>query len=232
MALLPWGLPAAIAATLLLAAATGAVQGAIIGGWNANPIIVTIAAAAVLEGLAIWFSGGVTINPVGTGYRILNERFFGLPLGVYVLVGLVLAGEAIMRLTVLGRLIYLAGDSRGAAQAAALPLAWIGTSVFALAGVCAGLAGLFMASFNHSASLLLNRGTLGYDAIAAVLIGGAAIGGGRGTIMRTMLGVLFIAIISDLVLLRGYTTGTQILLKGLVLVTFAVAVHLRQEDRG
>jgi simple sugar transport system permease protein/ribose transport system permease protein len=121
MTLLPWGLPAAVITTLALAAATGAVQGVIIGGWNANPILVTIAAAAVLEGLAIWLSGGVTINPVGTGYRVLNERFFGLPVGLYVLIGLVLSGEIILRITVLGRMIYLAGDSRAAAQAAALP---------------------------------------------------------------------------------------------------------------
>jgi len=215
----------------LLAAATGALQGVIIGGWNANSIIVTIAASAILEGLAIWFSNGVTINPVGTDYRLLNERFLGLPVGVYALVALALAGEALMRLTVFGRLIHLAGDCRAAARAAALPLTWIGTGVFAIAGACAGLAGPFMASFNHSASLPLNRGTFGYDAIAAVLIGGAAIGGGRGTILRTMLGVVVISIVTDLVLLRGNSTGTQVFLKGLVLPAFALAVHVRQENR-
>jgi len=74
-------------------------------------------------------------------------------------------------------MVYLVGDNRAAARAAALPLGRVGAGVFAIAGACAGLAGIFMASFNHSASLLLNRGTPGYDAIAAVLIGGAAIGG-------------------------------------------------------
>jgi ribose/xylose/arabinose/galactoside ABC-type transport system permease subunit len=232
MALLPWGLPLAIVVTLLLAAATGALQGLVVGGWNANPIIVTIAAAAVMEGLAIALSSGVTINPTGIGYRLLNERFLGLPLGVYSLVALVIAVEALMRFTVFGRRVYLAGDRRAAARAAALPLARIGMGVFAIASACAALAGIFMGSFNHSASLLLNRGTLGYDAIAAVLIGGAAIGGGRGTVAGTMLGVACIAIVTDLVLLRGYTTGTQIFLKGVVMLAFALAVHLRQEGRG
>lgn len=231
MALLPWGLLPALLATLLVAAAVGAVQGLVIGGWNANPIIVTIAAAAVMEGLAIALSKGVTINPTGLDYRILNERFFGLPLGVYVLALLVMAVEAAMRLTAFGRMVHLVGDNRNAARAAALPLGTVGIGVFAIAGACSALAGIFMGSFNHSASLLLNRGTLGYDAIAAVLIGGAAIGGGRGTVLRTMLGVIVIAVVTDLVLLRGYTTGTQVLLKGLVMVAFALAVHLRQETR-
>lgn len=231
MACLSWGVLPAIAITLVLALATGAAQGVVIGGWNANPIIVTIAAAAIMEGLAVALSQGVTINPVGLDYRMLNARFLGLPLGVYGLAALVVGVEAIMRLTAFGRMVYLVGDNRNAARAAALPLGRVGAGVFAIAGACAGLAGIFMASFNHSASLLLSRGTLGYDAIAAVLIGGAAIGGGRGTVLRSMVGVVVIAVVTDLVLLRGFSTGAQIALKGAVMVAFALAVHLRQETR-
>ncbi|MBL8577605.1 MAG: ABC transporter permease [Mesorhizobium sp.] len=231
MASLSFGLPVAIALTVLVGALTGALQGVAIGGWNANPIIVTIAAAAVLEGVAVAFSHGATINPTGTSYTVLNAHLFGLPVGLYALAVLALTAESILRFTRLGPMIYLMGDNRAAARAAGLPIGRIGTAVFAIAGATASLAGIFMASFNHSASLLLNRGTLGYDAIAAVLIGGAAIGGGRGSVLNTMIGVAIIAIVSDLVLLRGFTTGEQILLKGLVMVAFAVGVHLRQEQR-
>lgn len=230
MASLPLGLPVALVLTVAAGALTGAMQGLVIGGWGANPIIVTIAAAALLEGVAVALSQGATINPTGgTAYQMLNARLLGLPVGFYVLVALVLATEAMLRFTSLGRMIYLVGDSRAAARAAGLPVEGIGTAVFALAGACAALAGIFMASFNHSASLLLSRGTLSYDAIAAVLIGGAAIGGGRGTVFRTMLGVAIIAIVTDLVLLRGFSTGAQILLKGTVMIAFALAVHFRQE---
>lgn len=229
MASLQLGVPSAIALTLVAGALTGALQGIAIGGWNANPIIVTIAAAAVLEGIAVAFSHGATINPVGTSYQKLNTSILGLPIGIYALVALALAVEVLLRFTRLGPMIYLMGDSRLAARSAALPVGRIGTAVFAIAGVTASLAGIFMASFNHSASLLLSRGMLGYDAIAAVLIGGAAIGGGRGNVLNTMLGVAVIAIVSDLVLLRGFTTGQQIMLKGFVMAAFAIGVHLRQE---
>jgi len=113
-----------------------------------------------------------------------------------------------------------------------LPLAAIGTRVFVIAGASAALAGIMLAAFNHSASLLLNRGTLNYDAIAAALIGGTAISGGKGAIWRALLGAIVIATVTDLVLLRGYSTGVQILIKGLIVVGFVVALHLRsREDR-
>lgn len=230
MASLPLGLPTALLITVAAGAATGAVQGLVIGGWGANPIVVTIAAAAVLEGCAVALSQGATINPVGTAYQMLNARVLGLPVGFYVLVILVLTAEAMLCYTGFGRMVYLMGDSRNASRAAGLPIDRLGTGVFALAGASAALAGIFMASFNHSASLLLNRGTLSYDAIAAVLIGGAAITGGRGNVFRTMLGVVIIAVVTDLVLLRGFSTGTQIVLKGLVMMAFALAVHFQQEQ--
>lgn len=228
MASLSLGLPIAIILTLLAALAIGIIQGIAIGGWNANSIIVTIAVAAVLEGVAVAASNGVTINPVGTSYRLLNERHLGLPVGFYVLIVLAVAAELILRYTRFGRMIYLMGDRRAAARVAALPLTAIGAGVFALASVTAAIAGIFMGSFNHSASLLLSRGTLSYDAIAAVLIGGAAIGGGRGNVMRSMLGVIVIAVVTDLVLLQGYSVGAQIAVKGLVMTAFALAIHLRQ----
>ena len=228
MAALPLGLPVAIFFTLVAALIIGAIQGIAIGGWNANSIIVTIAVAAVIEGVAVAASGGVTINPVGTGYRLLNERYLGLPAGFYVLIFLALIAELVLRYTRFGRMVYLMGDRRAAARVAALPLTAIGAGVFAFASVTAAFAGIFMGTFNHSASLLLSRGTLSYDAIAAVLIGGAAIGGGRGSVTRSMLGVIVIAVVSDLVLLQGYSLGVQIAIKGLVMTAFALAIHLRQ----
>jgi simple sugar transport system permease protein/ribose transport system permease protein len=228
MAALPLGVPVAIAMTLLAALLIGTIQGIAIGGWNANPIIVTIAVGAVIEGLAVAASHGVTINPVGTSYRMLNERILGLPVGFYVLLILAAAADLMLRYTLFGRMIYLNGDRRAAARVAGLPLTKIGMGVFALASLCAALAGIFMGTFNHSASLLLSRGTLSYDAIAAVLIGGAAIGGGRGSVMRTMIGVAVIAVVTDLVLLQGYSLGAQIAVKGLVMTVFAVAIHIRQ----
>lgn len=223
---LRWGIAIAIIATILLGAVIGAVQGAMIGGWGANPIILTIAAGALQEGVAVALSSGGTITPATESYTFLNETILGVPLSFYILLALVAGVAWMMRRTAFGRQVYLTGDNREAARAAGLRLGWIGTGVFGLAGATAGLAGVLLGAYNQSASLLL-EGSLTYDAIAATLVGGAAITGGKGSIWRTLLGALVIATITDLLLLRGYSTGIQIMIKGLLVIVVVVLVHVR-----
>ena len=224
---LQFGVFLAIVSTLLFGGLLGLVQGFLIGAWNANPIIVTIAAGALLEGVSVAFTGGQALSPPDNSYAFLNATPFGFPTGTYVLLALVVTVEFLLRRTRLGREVYMLGESRAAARAASLSLGEIGCWVFTLAGVSASLAGIFLASFNHGASLLLNRGTLNYDAIAATLIGGTAIMGGKGSVWRTLLGVLLIATITNLVLLRGYSFGAQIFFKGVLMAAFVLLIHLR-----
>ncbi|MFY1697899.1 MULTISPECIES: hypothetical protein [unclassified Solwaraspora] len=99
-------------------------------------------------------------------------------------------------------------------------LAW------AFLGGCTALTGVFLASFTTSATVTLG-GTLTLDAIAAVLVGGTAIAGGRGSAWQTLGGAVLIAVISDVLLLRGFSTGMQILAKGLLVLAVVVLVHLR-----
>ena len=224
---LKFGVITAIFSTLALGAVLGLVQGYLIGAWAANPIIVTIAAGALLEGLSVALTGGQAMSPPNSDYGFLNATPYGIPVGTFVLLLLVAAVELLLRRTRLGREVFMLGESRAAARAASLSLGEIGSWVFIIAGISAALAGIFLASFNHGASLLLNRGTLNYDAIAATLIGGTAIAGGRGSIWRTLLGVVLIAAITNLVLLRGYSLGAQILFKGILMSIFVLVIHLR-----
>jgi ribose/xylose/arabinose/galactoside ABC-type transport system permease subunit len=85
---------------------------------------------------------------------------------------------------------------------------------------------VFLAAFNTSAHAQLG-GTLSLDAIAAVLAGGTAIGGGKGSALRTLGGAVLIAAISDLLLLRGFSTGIQLLVKGILVAFVVIAVHVR-----
>jgi ribose/xylose/arabinose/galactoside ABC-type transport system permease subunit len=99
-------------------------------------------------------------------------------------------------------------------------LAW------AFFGACIALTGIFLAAFNTSANSDLG-GTLSLDAIAAVLVGGTAIGGGKGSALRTLGGAVLISAISDLLLLRGFSTGIQLLVKGILVLLVVIAVHVR-----
>ena len=99
-------------------------------------------------------------------------------------------------------------------------LAW------AFFGAYVAVTGVFLASFNTSANTSLG-GDLTLDAIAAVLAGGTAIAGGNGSALRTLGGAVLISVISDVLLLRGFSTGAQILVKGVLVLAVVVTVHLR-----
>src|SRR5205823_7311692 len=122
--------------------------------------------------------------------------------------------------------------NKRAARAAAISVAAVATGAFALAGACTGVAGVLIGATNQNASLFIES-TYTFDAIAAVLVGGTAVTGGRGSAARTLFGAIVIATISSLLLLRGYSTGIQIFVKGLIVLIVVILVRLgnRGEDR-
>lgn len=224
---LQYGLVVAMALAIIVAMAANAVQGVMIGRWRANPIIVTIAAGSLCEGIGSWLTGSHELVPPSghTSYLNLAKPIAGIPVTVYVFVVLAIVVELMLRRTRFGVSLYLLGDNREAARAAALPVARLTTYVFVIAGVTAGIAGILLAAINRDASLSL-EGTNTYDAIAAALVGGTAVAGGRGSVSRTVLGALVIAAVSDLAVLRGYSTGVQDLVKGILVVIAVVIVRL------
>lgn len=228
---LRWGAPVAIVLSVALGALLCAVQGSIVGALGANPIIVTIAAGALLKGLATLLSGGTSVYPpADAGFHALKDTVLGLPVAIYALVAVAIVVELTLRRTRFGQELLLVGENPHAARTAALPVAWVTTGAFAVAGACCGLAGVFAGALNGSATLQLS-GTYTYDAIAAVLVGGTAITGGRGSALRTVGGALVIATLSDLLLLRGYSTGVQIAVKGAIVLLVILTLHLRESAR-
>jgi ribose/xylose/arabinose/galactoside ABC-type transport system permease subunit len=230
LATLGIGLVPAIAAAIAVGAAVTAAQGVLIGAWNANPVILTIGAGFLIDGFAQEVHGGSIVQPAGGGYATLNSVPAGIPIAVYVMVALALVFEVVLRRTVLGRRIMLVGENRAAAKAAGIPITLVVTSAFALAGAGFAIGGAFLGAFNTGASTYL-EGTLTFDAIAAVLVGGTAITGGHGSALRTLWGALAIATISDLLLLRGYGTGAQLLLKGVLVAAVVIVTQVRMAGR-
>lgn len=229
---LQWGLGPAIVMTLLLGLVIGAVQGFAVGAWGANPIIITIGAAGLMEGLAVWLSHGQSIVPPvsATSYERLAQPLFGVPFAIFVFLALTVVVEVAMRRTRFGRQIYLLGENRVSARAAALPITLLTTAAFALASLFTAGAGVLIGATSQNASLLLT-GSYTYDAIAAALVGGNAVTGGKGSVLRTAAGAIFIATISDMLLLRGYSTGGQILVRGVIVVVVVVLMNLRERSR-
>lgn len=234
LALLSHGVTLALLGSLVLGTAILAVQGAVVGIFGANPIIVSIAAGGLQEGVFLWLTKGATILPPfgATDYqwltRLVTVPWMGpLPLAVYVLFALVVVLELVLRLTRFGKLLFLVGENRRAARAAGLPVAFVVVGAFALAGLCVSLAGVELGAFNGSGSLLVES-NFTYDGIAAAIIGGSAITGGKGSMVQALAGAVLIQTIADILLLRGYSEGWQILVKGLIVFVVVVLMRLNQ----
>lgn len=220
------GLWTAVLIAVAAGVAVTALQGAVVGYWNANPIVLTIATGFAIGGGATWFSGGTPVYPRGNAFDVLNSTPLGLPLSVYVLLVTAVVAQWVLSRTTAGRQLYLVGENRPAATAAGLPVGRVTVLAWAFFGACVAMTGIFLASFNTSATVTLG-GTLTLDAIAAVLVGGTAIAGGHGSAMRTLGGALLISAISDVLLLRGFSTGVQILVKGVLVLVVVITVHVR-----
>lgn len=229
LALLPDGIVLAIVTTIALGAVLGLIQGLLVGGIGANPIIVTIGAASLIQGVALWASDGATLVPPkgDTSYEWLNGHILTIPVPVYILFGAVILLDLLLRRSRFGRQLKLVGENREAARAAGLPVTWVITGAFVLAGVFTAIAGVELGAFNESGSLLL-EGTLTYDAIAAAVVGGIAITGGRGSIWQALGGAILIAVISDILLLRDYSEGVQILVKGVIVFMVVILARLNR----
>lgn len=224
-----WGLPAAVLAAVVAGALLGAAQGFAIGAWAANPIVLTVAVGFALVGLSTWLTGGRIVAPTGQGFDALNGTPLGIPVAVYVMVGLGILNELILRFTTVGRQVPLVGENRRAAVAAGLPVTRVTVFAWTMFGVTSGIGAAFLGAFNRQANISL-AGNLTFDVIAAVLVGGIAIAGGRGTAIGAMLGAVAISAITNLLLLRGFDTGAQLLVKGLLVVVIVVALQLRRRE--
>jgi simple sugar transport system permease protein/ribose transport system permease protein len=228
---LQYGTVAAILLTILLGLGICAVQGWIVGAIGANPIIITIAAGVIQAGATLKVSGGTTIYPPpDASYSWLADRAGGIPFPFIVFLLVTVVVDAVLRRTRFGRSIYAVGENKRAARAAAISIAAIAAGSFAVAGACTAIAGILIGATNGNASLFIES-TYTFDAIAAVLVGGTAVTGGRGSAARTLFGAIVIATISSLLLLRGYSTGIQILVKGVIVLVVVILVQLGSRGR-
>jgi len=212
------GLLAGIVAALAVGALVSAVQGAIIGGLRANPIIVSIAALALIHGSLNLITANATINArADAGHELLQGKMFGLPIEFLVLLVLVAIGQLLLSYTSFGRHIYYIGSGLRAAEAVGLRTGWIITGVYFCAGLFTAVAGILLGLRYNQANMEYGIG-YDYDAITAILVGGTAIQGGHGSILRTFAGAIFIGTIQVLLLLHGFRQEWQYLIAGVVVL--------------
>jgi ribose transport system permease protein len=210
---------------LVLCAGTiiGLMQGLLIGAAETNPIITTIAASSIISGVGVLWTGGITVVGAGGAHWL----GFGHVLGVVpnqILVTLIFAAVAgfIVQRTRLGREIRLIGMQRDVARVAGLRLIRATLFCYGFAGAAAALAGGLIASASTQGNLSYGI-DLDFNAIAAVLVGGVSIRGGRGRIADAVMGATFLCVVGNVLLVSGVSYDYQLVVKGAVVLASVIA---------
>jgi len=217
IATLPLGLPGALVVAFAFGAAITGIQGAVVGYFRANPIIVSMAALALITGGATLITQGQGVYPQGEAAAALKGRILGIPMPLAAFIVTVVVSQIVLSFTRFGRQLYMVGSNWRAALAAGLNPARIVLGAYVAAGLCTALAGILMAARYSSGDLELGIG-YDYSAISAVLVGGTAISGGEGSAIRSFIGAFIIAICQVLLLLHGFSTQIQYLAIGVIVL--------------
>jgi ribose transport system permease protein len=211
---------------LVVGAGAGLVNGLLIAYGRIVPFIVTLAMLISAQGLAEQISGRrsqIVTDP--TIAAIATTRLLGIPLLIYIFALVVAVGWVLLNRTTFGRRTFAIGGNPEAARLAGLNVRQHTILLYVLSGLCCGIAAIMIASLTTTGSS--THGTLyELDAIAAVIIGGTLLTGGRGTLVGSILGVLVFTTITNLFVLNNLATEVQNIAKGAIIVA-AVLIQTR-----
>lgn len=217
-----YGLWIAIFAGMVVATLVGSCAGGLVSYFKIAPFIATLAMMTIARGLALIVSKGqpifvddVAFVDFGTGY------FMGLPLPVYVFLGFSMLAHFVYKKTAFGRLVISIGSNETATRFAGIPVERFKFAVYALSGMACGVAGVIAATRTGVGSPVLAL-SFELDAIAAVVVGGASLAGGRGTVFKTVIGVLILSVISNIMNLMNISGYLQQVVKGVIIVLAVV----------
>lgn len=194
-----------------------------------NPFIATLGTLSIARGIALLLTGGIPVSFPGWASELGAGRIGDVPISLIVMAALAVAFHLFASRTRPGRNIYAIGDNPTAARLAGIPVDGTRVMVFAICGLLAGLGGLIVAGNLASASPDLGRGSE-LDVIAAVILGGTALSGGRGSIPGVVLGALLMAVLANAFVLLGISSHWQVVTKGLIIV-LAVGIDGIQRGR-
>ncbi len=217
----------AILAGLAVGLALGWFNGFVITRFKLPPFVATLGTLSIARGLTMLWTGGFPITGLGKDFGFMGTGHFLLPMPVWISALLALAFFGVTRRTRFGRHLFAVGGNERAAALSGLNVNRIKLGVYTLAGGLAGVAGLLVTARLDSATP--NAGiSYELDSIAAVVIGGTSLSGGRGSVLGTVLGCLIIGVLNNGLVLLEVSPFWQQVIKGLVIL---VAVAIDQASK-
>jgi ribose transport system permease protein len=226
--------PVVVLATIFIGGVIGLLNGVIISKFRMMPFIVTLGMMGIARGLAKWLAGNQAINfPESPINKIMfleePEKFLPLPNGVWIAVALAILMALVMRQTVFGRYVFAIGSNEIAARLSGVRVSRHKIFIYSLAGLVFGVAGLMQLSRLTQGDPTVAIG-LELDVIAAVVIGGASLSGGTGSILGSTIGALIMATLRNGSNQMGWPTYMQEIIIGGVIVLAVGLDKLRRKN--
>ena len=207
-----------ILAGLLVGAACGWVNGALIAKAKIPPFIATLGMMTAAHGVALLYSNGRPISSLTASFNFLGQgEVFGFPFPIIILIIMAGVTQVMLNNTRFGRHVYAVGGNAQAARISGVNLDSVLIRVYVYAGLLSGLAGVVLASRISSGQPGLGTG-YELDAIASAVIGGTSLSGGIGTVWGTMVGALIIGVLNNGLDLLNVSAYWQMIVKGAIIV--------------
>ena len=223
-----FGVAGAVMISIVVGVVCGLVSGSLVANFGIAPFIATLATMTITRGLSLIVSKGQPIFIDDQGFMDFGSAsVFGIPALFFLLIIVMAAALFLNRKTVFGRLVIAIGSNETAARFSGINIMAIKLAVYAISGFTCAIAGIVSATRTGVGSPILAIG-FELDAIAAVVVGGASLAGGRGTVINTLIGALILSMISNLMNLMDIPGYHQQVVKGVIIV---LAVLLESAKR-
>ena len=216
---------AVVICTLAMGAFVGVVNGVLVAIFKVPAFVATLGTLYVARGAALLMTNGLTFNNLSgrpdignTGFEWLGfNRLWGVPISIFVLTVVAVSVHLLLVRTAFGRWLYSTGGNASAAELSGVPVKRVIVSVYVISGMCAAIAGIVLSSQLTSAGPTAGT-TYELTAIAAVVVGGASLMGGRGNVRGTLLGAFVIVFLGAGLVITGVSSYWQTVFTGAVIV--------------
>ncbi len=216
---LTWALPVTLASCV----AIGLLNGLGVAFLKIPPFIMTLAVGTAFFGVALGVTAGSSQRTVAPALQVLIG---GIPIPTVLIGCFLVAGSLLQSHTTEGRKLYAIGSSMAAARVVGLPIEALTIAAYGVSGLCAGISGLLLAGYSSSATLDMGDPFL-MPTIAAVVIGGACVTGGRGLYFGTFAGAIFLSALSTIITVLSLSQGWRNIIQGGIII-IALIVQSKQ----
>jgi ribose transport system permease protein len=208
----------AILVCIVFCVVVGLINGVLVAKVKMSAFVATLATSIALKGFALNYTGGKPINYVNDRInRFGNGSILGLPIIVWFFIGTLLITMYVLRHTKFGRGVYATGGNIEVARMAGINVSFYKTTIFVILGLTTAIAGVLMAA-RLSAGNSLFGSDLSMTVVAAVVIGGTSLSGGKGSALKTLWGMLVIGVLFNALMILGVQANWQNVLKGAILI--------------